>query len=69
MNRDETYDCVALLDHFGDHASILGLTVREVDLLNLMKRHLILGRLYDEDTGSKEQLRALREVVGRKSVS
>jgi len=69
MNRDETYDCIALLDHFGDHASILGLTVREVDLLNLMKRHLILGRLYDEDTGSKEQLRVLREVVGRKSVS
>ena len=58
MTRTQIYDAIQLLDHFGDHACILGLTIGEIDILNAMKRDLIRSLCNDGD--SKPDLRLLQ---------
>ena len=68
MTRTQIYDAIQLLDHFGDHSLILGLTVGEIELLNLMKVDLT-GRLCDGGSDIENQLREVRERYQRRKAA
>jgi len=60
MTRTEIYDSIQLLDHFGDHSLILGLTVGEIEILNLIKADLC-RRLCDGSSKTESLLRGMRQ--------
>ena len=66
MTRTEIYDSIQLLDHFGDHCKILGLTVGEIELLNAMKVDLT-RRLCHGNNHSEDDLHELRGYVRRQA--
>ena len=69
MTRQQIYNCVELLDFFGDHSSILGLSVSEIELLNLIKVDLIRRDKANESLITSNDLRVLRGGIKRRQAA
>lgn len=56
MTRTETYNAISLINAIGDSSVILGLDMKQIDLLNKIKLMLCMRLNEDEDEGNEDSV-------------